>query len=41
MNARVHAADYFSNLVVVTLGGQRHAVVNAFMEQNSLDVRFT
>ena len=40
MNTRVHAADFFSNLVIVSLGAQRDVIINAFFEQQSLDVSF-
>ena len=38
MNARVHAADYFQNLVVMSLGAQMDIIVNAFFHKDSLNV---
>ena len=40
MNSRIYAAEKLKNLVIYSVGGHTDSIVNAFFEQNSLDVSF-
>ena len=38
MNTRVYGAKKYSNLIIYSLGGHTDSIVNAFFENNSLDL---
>ena len=40
MNTRVYGAQKFKNLIIYSIGGHTDSIVNAFFEDQSLDVSF-
>ena len=40
MTTRVYGAARYSNLIIYSLGGHTDSIINAFFEDESLDVSF-